>query len=319
MKKNNIHKKLIILGSGPAGYTAGIYAARANLNPLIITGLQKGGQLITTQEIENWPGDFKSLTGLSLMERMELHVKKFNTKVIFDHIQEINTKVFPFKLTGDKNYTANSIIIATGASPRYIGLKSEKKFQGKGVSVCATCDGFFHANKKVVVVGGGNTAIEEAIYLSKIASVVYLVHRRENFRAEKILINRLTKYVKSKKIVLYKNYKMIEIFGNSNGVTGALINSTLDSKKYKELTQISGIFIAIGHDPNTGFLKNDIKLDKYGYIKISHTRENFTQTSVKGIFAAGDVIDSVYRQAITSAGSGCMAALDAERYLSEQI
>ncbi|WP_102032536.1 thioredoxin-disulfide reductase [Candidatus Ishikawella capsulata] len=314
---NPIHSKLIILGSGPAGYTAAIYAARANLKPVLITGLAQGGQLTTTNEVENWPGDPDNLTGPLLMQRMHEHAKKFQTKIIVDHINSVNFQNKPFFLLGEKyEYTADAIIIATGASARYLGLPSEEAFKGKGVSACATCDGFFYKKKKVAVIGGGNTALEEALYLSNIASEVHLVHRRNNFRAEKIIIDRLMEKVDKRNILLHMEHTLGKILGDDSGVTGMILYSTTPNKNIKKIA-VTGIFIAIGHIPNTAIFREQLQLEK-GYIKIlSGINNNATQTSIPGVFAAGDVIDPCYRQAITSAGSGCMAALDAERYLDQ--
>lgn len=310
------HSKLIILGSGPTGYTAAVYAARANLNPVLITGMVQGGQLTTTSEVENWPGDAKDLTGPALMERMRQHAAKFHTVMLFDHITYLDLQQHPFRLFGNSGqYTCDALIIATGASARYLGLPSEELFKGKGVSACATCDGFFYRNQKVAVVGGGNTAIEEALYLSNIAAEVHLIHRRESFRAEKILINRLMEKVNSSNILLHTNYKLDEVLGNEMGVTGVRIRSTKIENATRELL-LSGVFIAIGHSPNTGIFGGQLALEN-GYIKVqSGIHGNATQTSIPGVFAAGDVMDHIYRQAITSAGTGCMAALDAERYLN---
>ncbi|VFP88006.1 thioredoxin-disulfide reductase [Candidatus Erwinia haradaeae] len=308
------HNKLIILGSGPAGYTSAIYAARANLNPVLITGFEQGGQLSTTTDVENWPGDPDNLTGPLLMQRMHQHALKFNTEIIFDYINSIDLYHRPFSLIGDQNqYTSDVLIIATGASARYLGLPSEEKFKGRGVSSCATCDGFFYRNQKVAVVGGGNTAVEEALYLANIASEVHLVHRRDSFRAEKILMDRLNTKIKKENIFLHTNYRLAEILGDENGVHGIRLCST-QSDTTKDIV-VKGVFIAIGHSPNTSIFKNQLEL-KNGYIVVrSGSNGNATQTSIDGVFAAGDVIDHVYRQAITSAGTGCMAALDAERYL----
>ncbi len=308
------HSKLLILGSGPAGYTAAVYAARANLNPVLITGIEKGGQLTTTTEVENWPGDPEGLTGPGLMERMHEHAVKFNTEIVFDHINRVDLQTRPFRLFGDsEEYTCDALIIATGASARYLGLPSEEAFKGRGVSACATCDGFFYRNQKVAVVGGGNTAVEEALYLANIASEVHLIHRREKFRAEKILIDRLNEKAASGKIVLHTNKTLEEVLGDEMGVTGASLRDTTND----ELNQldVAGMFIAIGHSPNTGIFDGQLALEN-GYIKVqSGIHGNATQTSIPGVFAAGDVMDHIYRQAITSAGTGCMAALDAERYL----
>lgn len=308
------HSKLLILGSGPAGYTAAVYAARANLNPVLITGVEKGGQLTTTTEVENWPGDPEGLTGPALMDRMHEHATKFNTEIIFDHINKVDLQNRPFRLTGDSGeYTCDALIIATGASARYIGLPSEEAFKGRGVSACATCDGFFYRNQKVAVVGGGNTAVEEALYLANIASEVHLIHRRDSFRAEKILVDRLNDKVASGNIVLHTHKTLDEVVGDQMGVTGAnLMDVRTDEKS---LVDVAGVFIAIGHSPNTGIFEGQLEL-KDGYIKVqSGSHGNATQTSIPGVFAAGDVMDHIYRQAITSAGTGCMAALDAERYL----
>lgn len=308
------HSKLLILGSGPAGYTAAVYAARANLNPVLITGVEKGGQLTTTTEVENWPGDPEGLTGPGLMERMHEHATKFKTEIIFDHINKVDLQNRPFRLTGDSGeYTCDALIIATGASARYIGLPSEEAFKGRGVSACATCDGFFYRNQKVAVVGGGNTAVEEALYLANIASEVHLIHRRDSFRAEKILVDRLNDKVASGNIVLHTHKTLNEVVGDQMGVTGAsLLDVRTDEKSQVD---VAGVFIAIGHSPNTGIFEGQLEL-KDGYIKVqSGSHGNATQTSIPGVFAAGDVMDHIYRQAITSAGTGCMAALDAERYL----
>lgn len=311
------HSKLIILGSGPAGYTAAVYAARANLNPVLITGVEKGGQLTTTTEVENWPGDPEGLTGPGLMERMLAHAEKFNTEIISDHIQKVDLKSRPFHLYGDEQeYTCDALIIATGASARYLGLPSEEAFKGRGVSACATCDGFFYRNQKVAVVGGGNTAVEEALYLSNIASEVHLIHRRDTFRSEKILIDRLMDKVANGNIVLHTNRTLDEVLGDDMGVTAVRIRDT-KSGETEELA-VMGAFIAIGHSPNTQIFADQLELDN-GYIKVqSGTHGNATQTSIEGVFAAGDVMDHIYRQAITSAGTGCMAALDAERYLDSK-
>ncbi|MFT8229836.1 MAG: thioredoxin-disulfide reductase [Enterobacterales bacterium] len=309
------HSKLIILGSGPAGYTAAIYAARAQLDPILITGSQYGGQLSTTNQVENWPGDINSISGITLIKRMENHAKKFNTKVVYDHIINVNLKVKPFLLNGNNNYTCDSLIIATGASVKYLGLSSEFDYQGKGVSYCATCDGFFFKNKIVAVIGGGNSAIEEALYLSKISKHVHLIHRNDFFKAEKIIFNKFIKKVKHGNITLHKNFVLEKIHGNTKRVTKIYLKNTLQNT-YKTI-YIDGVFIAIGHTPNTFLFKNQLKLQKNGYIYVkSGIDGNFTSTSIDGVFAAGDVIDSIYRQAITSSGTGCMAALDAEKYLN---
>ena len=308
------HERLIILGSGPAGYTAAVYAARANLKPLLITGLQAGGQLTTTTDVDNWPGDAQGVQGPELMERMKLHAERFNTEVLFDHIHEVSVSDKPFTLKGDNGvYTCDALIVATGASARYLGLPSEQQFMGQGVSACATCDGFFYRNQEVVVVGGGNTAVEEALYLSNIASKVTLVHRRDTLRAEKILQDKLFEKVDAGKIVLEWFQQVDEVLGDNTGVTGVRVKSTKDGT-LKDI-HAPGLFIAIGHSPNTGIFDGQLDMSG-GYIKVKSGLEgNATATSVPGVFACGDVMDHVYRQAITSAGSGCMAALDAERYL----
>ena len=307
------HSRVIILGSGPAGYSAAVYAARANLKPLLITGMQAGGQLTTTTEVDNWPGDVHGLTGPVLMERMKEHAERFETEIVFDHINKVDFSKKPYSLTGDSGvYTCDALIIATGASARYLGLPSEEAFMGKGVSACATCDGFFYRNKPVAVVGGGNTAVEEALYLANIASTVTLVHRRETFRAEKILIDKLHARVAEGKIILKLNATLDEVLGDNMGVTGARLKNNDGS--FDELT-VDGVFIAIGHTPNTSLFEGVLDA-KDGYLVVQGGREgNATATNIEGIFAAGDVADHVYRQAITSAGAGCMAALDAERYL----
>lgn len=316
--KKKIKSTLLILGSGPAGYTAALYAARSNLNPILITGLEIGGQLMKTFEIENWPGNFSFLTGPDIMQNMHKQILHFNVKVIKDHIKKVNLINYPFHLTGnDAEYITNSLIIATGASPRYLGIPSEEIFKGKGVSTCATCDGFFYKNKKVAVIGGGNTAVEEVLYLSKIASEVHLIHRRNIFRAEKILVNRMMEKVKKQNVILHTDAILKEILGNKNYVTD--INIFLKNKNKIKKIDVSGVFIAIGHVPNTEIFKTQLKL-KNGYIVTKFgLHGNATETSIPGIFAAGDVIDHVYRQAITSSGTGCMAALDAEKYLSRNL
>ncbi|WP_413478857.1 thioredoxin-disulfide reductase [Vibrio hibernica] len=310
------HCNLLILGSGPAGYTAAVYAARANLNPVLVTGMQQGGQLTTTTEVENWPGDAEGLTGPALMERMKEHAERFETEILFDHINEVDFSQRPFRLKGDSmEYTCNALIISTGASAKYLGLESEEAFKGRGVSACATCDGFFYRNQKVAVVGGGNTAVEEALYLSNIASEVHLIHRRDNFRAEKILIKRLMDKVTNGNIILHTDRTLEEVVGDEMGVTGVLIKDTQSDNVEK--IDVMGAFIAIGHQPNTDIFQNQLEM-KDGYIVVkSGLNGNATQTSIEGVFAAGDVMDHTYRQAITSAGTGCMAALDAERYLDE--
>ena len=307
------HAPVLILGSGPAGYSAAVYAARANLKPMLVTGIQAGGQLTTTTEVDNWPGDPEGLTGPALMERMQQHAERFETEIIFDHIHTAQLQSKPFTLIGDSGtYTCDALIIATGASARYLGLPSEEAFMGKGVSACATCDGFFYRNKEVAVVGGGNTAVEEALYLSNIASKVTLVHRRETFRSEKILQDKLHAKVAEGKIELALNAQVDEVLGDAMGVTGVrLLNN--DGSKHE--LAVDGVFIAIGHTPNTGLFEGQLEL-KDGYMVVQGGREgNATATSIPGVFAAGDVADNVYRQAITSAGAGCMAALDAEKYL----
>ncbi|KJF88036.1 thioredoxin-disulfide reductase [Photobacterium phosphoreum] len=308
------HCELLILGSGPAGYTAAVYAARANLSPVMITGMQQGGQLTTTTEIENWPGDADELTGPALMDRMKAHAEKFDTEIITDFISETDFSQRPFRLKGETGeYTCDALIISTGASAKYIGLDSEEAFKGRGVSACATCDGFFYRNQKVAVIGGGNTAVEEALYLSNIAAEVHLVHRRDTFRSEKILINRLMDKVANGNIILHTDRTLDEVLGDDMGVTGLRLKDT-QSGATEEL-DVMGVFIAIGHQPNTAIFNGQLDMEN-GYIKVqSGLHGNATQTSVEGIFAAGDVMDHTYRQAITSAGTGCMAALDAERYL----
>jgi len=311
------HCQLLILGSGPAGYTAAVYAARANLKPVLVTGIQQGGQLTTTTEVENWPGDANDLTGPALMDRMKEHAEKFDTEIIFNHIHSVDFSKRPFTLTGDNQvFTADAVILATGASAKYIGLPSEEEFMGRGVSACATCDGFFYRGKEVAVVGGGNTAVEEALYLSNIASKVHMVHRRETFRSEKILSDRLMEKAKNGNIELHLNSTLSEVVGDQMGVNGLKLAGT-NGNTDSELA-VDGVFIAIGHQPNTGIFEGQLEMDN-GYLKVqSGLAGNATQTSVEGVFAAGDVFDQHYRQAITSAGSGCMAALDAERFLDAQ-
>ncbi|MEH8019259.1 thioredoxin-disulfide reductase [Rheinheimera muenzenbergensis] len=308
------HSRLLILGSGPAGYTAAVYAARANLNPVLITGMQQGGQLTTTTEVENWPGDAHGLTGPDLMERMRIHAETFNTEIVFDHIHTVNLQQRPFTLTGDNGvYSCDALIICTGASAKYLGLPSEQAYSGRGVSACATCDGFFYRNQKVAVVGGGNTAVEEALYLSNIAAEVHLVHRRDSFKAEKILVDRLMAKVANGNIVLHTHRELDEVLGDDMGVNGVRLKST--KGEADEQLALQGVFIAIGHQPNTDIFKGQLDMNG-GYLKVhSGSDGNATQTSIEGVFAAGDVSDHIYRQAITSAGTGCMAALDAERYL----
>ena len=310
------HHKLIILGSGPAGYTAAVYAARANLEPVVITGLTQGGQLTTTTDVDNWPGDVEGLQGPDLMERMKKHAERFDSKVIFDHICKVNLQEKPFVLLGqDTSYTCDALIIATGASAQYLGLESETAFMGKGVSACATCDGFFYRNKPVAVIGGGNTAVEEALYLSNICSKVTLVHRRDSLRAEKILQKKLFERVKEGKIFIEWNSTLEEVIGNDMGVTGIKIKSVNDNS-ISEM-ELEGVFIAIGHIPNSEIFEGQLKM-KNGYVVVeTGISGNATQTSVPGVFAAGDIADQVYRQAVTSAGFGCMAALDAEKFLDE--
>ena len=308
------HSRLIILGSGPAGYSAAVYAARANLKPTLIAGLQLGGQLTTTTEVDNWPGDPEGLTGPVLMERMQAHAERFGTEIVYDHINEVDLKTRPFVLKGDmEEYTCDALIIATGQTAQYLGLESEAAFMGQGVSACATCDGFFYKNQNVMVVGGGNTAVEEALYLSNIAAHVTLVHRRDSLRSEKILQDHLFAKEKEGKISIIWNHQVDEVLGDKTGVTAVRIKSTQDSSTQD--VQVQGLFVAIGHKPNTSMFDGQLNL-RDGYIQVqSGTSGNATATSIEGVFAAGDVADSVYRQAITSAGSGCMAALDAEKYL----
>jgi thioredoxin reductase (NADPH) len=310
------HSKLLILGSGPAGYTAAVYAARANLHPVMITGMQQGGQLTTTTDVDNWPGDVAGLQGPDLMERMRLHAERFATEIIFDHIHTADLSKRPFILTGDADvYTCDALIIATGASARYLGLPSEEAFKGKGVSACATCDGFFYRNKPVAVIGGGNTAVEEALYLANIASEVIVVHRRDKFRSEKILSDKLLEKSRTGNVRIEWNHELDEVLGDDMGVTGLRIKSRLDGTT-KEL-DVHGVFIAIGHTPNTEIFNGQLDME-HGYIAVkSGIRGNATATNIPGVFAAGDVMDSHYKQAITSAGAGCMAALDAEKFLDE--
>lgn len=308
------HHQLIILGSGPAGYSAAVYAARANLKPVIITGLQVGGQLTTTTEVDNWPGDAHGLTGNGLMDRMKEHAERFGTTLIYDNITHADLQTRPFVLTGDSGtYTCDALIIATGATAQYLGLDSEQKFMGQGVSACATCDGFFYKNQKVAVIGGGNTAVEEALYLSNIASHVTLVHRRDGLRAEKILQEQLFEKVKQGNISIEWNHEVKEVLGDEMGVTGIKIASTIDNSE--KTLEVMGMFVAIGHKPNTALFDGQLTM-KDGYIVVNSGLDgNATATNIAGVFAAGDVADHVYRQAITSAGTGCMAALDAEKYL----
>ncbi len=317
---NSSHHRLIILGSGPAGYTAALYAARANLQPSIITGVEKGGQLMTTTDVENWPGGIEGLQGPGLMQDMEEHVLRFGAQLISDYIHKVELTAKPFKLFGDNaTYTADALIIATGASAKYLGLDSEQKFLGNGVSACATCDGFFYRNKKVAVVGGGNTAVEEALYLSNIASEVLVIHRRESFKAEKILSDRLFKKAKNGNVTILWNSTLNEVLGDEeNGVSGITIKDVHTGNLSQH--KLEGVFIAIGHSPNTAIFKGQLDMNPSGYLKVNSGNEgNATLTSINGIFAAGDVADHIYRQAITSAGSGCMAALDAEKYLENNL
>ena len=308
------HCRLLILGSGPAGYTAAVYAARANLNPVMITGMEQGGQLMTTTEVDNWPGDNDGVQGPDLMQRMLQHAERFETEIIFDYISEVDLSERPFKLKGDSaQYTCDALIIATGASAMYLGLDSEEAFKGKGVSACATCDGFFYKNQKVAVIGGGNTAVEEALYLSNIASEVVVVHRRDQFRSEKILSDQLREKAANGNVTLELDSVLEEVLGDNSGVTGMRIKN-VKTGETKDI-DLMGVFIAIGHKPNTGIFEGQLDMEG-GYLKVkSGTEGNATQTSVEGVFAAGDVMDHIYRQAITSAGTGCMAALDAERFL----
>lgn len=315
--KETQHHKLIIIGSGPAGYTAAIYAARANLNPVVITGIEQGGQLMTTTEVENWPGDPDDMQGPDLMARMLKHAEKFDTKMVFDYINAVELQQKPFILKGDAaTYSCDALIIATGASAKYLGLESEEAFKGRGVSACATCDGFFYRDKPVVVVGGGNTAVEEALYLSNIASKVYLVHRRDSLRSEKILIDRIMAKAENGNIELVWDHVLEEVTGDKMGVTGVNIKG-VKTGEIKQL-QVDGVFIAIGHSPNTQIFEGQLEMN-HGYLKVNAGQNgNATQTTIEGVYAAGDVSDHIYRQAITSAGTGCMAALDAERYLDAQ-
>ena len=308
------HEKLIILGSGPAGYSAAVYAARANLKPVMVTGMEVGGQLTTTTEVDNWPGDAHDLTGPALMDRMKAHAERFGTELVYDHVNAVNLNVRPFELTGNNgNYTCDALIISTGASAQYLGLESETKFRGLGVSACATCDGFFYKDQKVAVIGGGNTAVEEALYLSNIAAEVTLVHRRDSLRSEKILQDKLFEKAKNGNVKIEWNHSVKEVVGDDMGVNGVVIESMIDGST-KQL-DVFGMFVAIGHKPNTDLFEGQLEM-KDGYLIVnSGLNGNATQTSIEGVFAAGDVADHVYRQAITSAGTGCMAALDAEKYL----
>ena len=309
------HHRLIILGSGPAGWTAAVYAARANLNPVVITGIQLGGQLTTTTDVDNWPGDADGVQGPELMSRMQKHAERFDTEVIFDHIEEVDLRQRPFRLQGSSSYTCDALIITTGASAQYLGLPSEEAFMGKGVSACATCDGFFYRDKKVAVIGGGNTAVEEALYLANICSEVVLVHRRDQLRSEKILQDKILERAENGNITIMWNHTLDEVLGDEAGVTGMRVKSTIDDATTE--IDLPGVFIAIGHVPNTGIFSEQLDMNN-NYITIQGgLNGNATATSVPGVFAAGDVADHTYRQAITSAGSGCMAALDAEKYLDE--
>ncbi|HCF5014137.1 thioredoxin-disulfide reductase [Pseudomonas aeruginosa] len=310
------HSRLIMLGSGPAGYTAAVYAARANLKPVVITGIQPGGQLTTTTEVDNWPGDVEGLTGPALMTRMQQHAERFDTEIVYDHIHTAELQQRPFTLKGDSGtYTCDALIIATGASAQYLGMSSEEAFMGKGVSACATCDGFFYRNQVVCVVGGGNTAVEEALYLANIAKEVHLIHRRDKLRSEKILQDKLFDKAENGNVRLHWNTTLDEVLGDASGVTGVRLKSTIDGST-SELS-LAGVFIAIGHKPNTDLFQGQLEM-RDGYLRIHGGSEgNATQTSIEGVFAAGDVADHVYRQAITSAGAGCMAALDAEKYLDD--
>lgn len=311
------HIEVLILGSGPAGYSAAIYAARANLSPVVITGIAQGGQLMTTTEVDNWPADVDGVMGPDLMQRFEAHAKRFNTEVVFDHINKVDFSKRPFVLTGDSGeYSCDALIIATGASAKYLGLPSEQAFMGKGVSGCATCDGFFYRDQVCAVVGGGNTAVEEALYLSNIASKVVLVHRRDTFKAEAIMIDKLMEKVAAGKIELQTNQTLDEVLGDQTGVTGIRLRSTQDDST--QTLALQGCFIAIGHQPNTDIFKDQLEMQNGYIVTKSGLQGMATMTSVPGIFAAGDVQDHIYRQAITSAGTGCMAALDAQRYLEQQ-
>ncbi len=310
------HAKLMILGSGPAGYTAAVYAARANLNPVMITGMQMGGQLTTTTEVDNWPGDVQGVQGPELMERMRQHAERFETEIVFDHVNKVDLQNRPFRLEGDSGiYTCDALIIATGASAQYLGMESEQKFMGQGVSACATCDGFFYRNQDVAVIGGGNTAVEEALYLANIAKSVTVIHRRDKFRSEKILADKILDKAQNGNVNIEWNSELDEVLGDDAGVTGVRIKNN-QTGETKELA-VAGLFVAIGHKPNTDIFAGQLDM-KDGYLAVqSGTKGNATQTSIEGVFAAGDVSDHIYRQAITSAGTGCMAALDAERYLDD--
>jgi len=310
------HIKLLILGSGPAGYTAAVYAARANLNPVVITGMEMGGQLTTTTDVDNWPGDVEGLQGPELMQRMQAHAERFNTEILFDHINDVDLSQKPYRLTGDQGvYTCDALIICTGASAQYLGLDSEEAFKGKGVSACATCDGFFYKGKEVAVIGGGNTAVEEALYLANIASKVHVIHRRDSFRSEKILSDKLIERAKTGNIEIHYFNELDEVLGDDMGVTGMRIKNSQNGETSE--IAVDGVFVAIGHTPNTEIFAGQLDMHN-GYLKVqSGSQGNATLTSKEGVFAAGDVMDHIYRQAITSAGTGCMAALDAERYLDD--
>jgi thioredoxin reductase (NADPH) len=310
------HIKLLILGSGPAGYTAAVYAARANLNPVVITGMEMGGQLTTTTDVDNWPGDVEGLQGPELMQRMQAHAERFNTEILFDHINNVDLSKKPYTLTGDQGtYTCDALIICTGASAQYLGLDSEEAFKGKGVSACATCDGFFYKGKEVAVIGGGNTAVEEALYLANIASKVHVIHRRDSFRSEKILADKLLDRAENGNVEIHWFNELDEVLGDDMGVTGMRIKNKQNGET-KEIP-LDGVFVAIGHTPNTEIFAGQLEMHN-GYLKVqSGSQGNATLTSKEGVFAAGDVMDHIYRQAITSAGTGCMAALDAERYLDD--
>ncbi|MCW8356841.1 thioredoxin-disulfide reductase [Marinomonas pontica] len=311
------HAKLMILGSGPAGYTAAVYAARANLNPVMITGMQMGGQLTTTTEVDNWPGDDQGVQGPELMERMRKHAERFETEIIFDHVNKVDLQNRPFRLEGDSGvYTCDALIISTGASAQYLGMESEAKFMGQGVSACATCDGFFYRNQDVAVIGGGNTAVEEALYLANIAKTVTVIHRRDKFRSEKILSDKLLEKAKNGNVKIEWHSELDEVLGDDAGVTGVRIKNN-QTGEMKDIA-VAGLFVAIGHKPNTDIFQGQLEMND-GYLKVqSGSHGNATQTSIEGVFAAGDVSDHIYRQAITSAGTGCMAALDAERFLDSQ-
>ena len=318
MSEEKIDCRLLIIGSGPAGYTAAVYAARANLEPVVVTGLEQGGQLMTTTDVENWPGDPPDLQGPDLMQRMLEHAERFDTRIINDHIVEVDFSSRPFTAKGDSGRTlrAEAVIISTGATARYLGLESEERYKGRGVSACATCDGFFYKNKPVAVVGGGNTAVEEALFLSNLASSVTVIHRRDELRADKILQDRLFKKIEDGNIEMRWNHELAEVLGDDDGVTGVQLKSSNAPANDEIEVEVDGLFIAIGHDPNTSLFRGKVDMDDAGYIRVRAGQDgDFTATSVPGVFAAGDVMDHVYRQAITSAGSGCMAALDAERFL----